>query len=409
METMTIPRRSLIKVGVSAVGATVLSKPAILRAQSADAVKIGVLGDFSTAYASVGGPALLEGVKMAAEDAGSILGKPVEVVSADTQLKPDIASAIARKWYDAQGVDVITDLPTSAMTFAVMDIARERKKVVLATSASSSDITGSHCSPYVAHWTYDTYSVAHSTPTVLAKQGAKTWFFISQDTVAGAVSERDFTEVIKGVGGTIVGSVKVPNNTDDYSSFLLQARDSKADVIIYSVAGTDAVRVVKQAAEFGVMQGGQKMTGVYTMPDDIKAMGLDIAQGLIYATAFDWNLNNDSRAFSKRFLARTGKMPNMDMAGSYSAVLNYLKAVQAAGTKDADRVMATLRSMTFNDPFVQGGTLRVDGRMVHGMYIMQVKSPGRSSGEWDLAQVIADVPADVAVRPLSEGHCPLVK
>ena len=409
MDTMNIRRRSLIQVGASALGAVALAKPTILRAQVTDAVKVGVLGDFSTAYASVGGPALLEGVKMAAEDAGPILGKPVEVVSADTQLKPDVASAIARKWYDAQGVDVITDLPTSAMTFAVMDLARERKKIVLATSASSSDITGSHCSPYVAHWVYDTYSIAHSTPTALAKQGAKTWFFISQDTVAGAVSEKDITEVIKGAGGTVVGSVKVPNNTDDYSSFLLQAKDSKADVIVYSVAGTDAVRAVKQAAEFGVMKDGQKMTGVYTMPDDIKSMGLDIAQGLIYATAFDWNLNDDSRAFSKRFLARTGKMPNMNMAGSYSAVLNYLKAVKAVGTKDADQVVAKLRAMTFNDPFVKGGMLRVDGRMVHGMYVMQVKSPSDSTSEWDLARVIADVPADVAVRPLAAESCPLVK
>ena len=409
MNTTNTSRRHLVQAGALGLGAAVLGMPGILRAQTGAPVKVGVLGDFSTAYASVGGPALLEGVKMAAEDAGPVLGKPVGVVSADTQLKPDIASAIARRWYDTEGVDVITDLPTSAMTFAVMDLARERKKIVLATSASSSDITGPHCSPYVVHWVYDTYSIAHSTPTVLAKQGAKTWFFISQDTVAGAVSERDVTEVIKGAGGTVVGSVKVPNNSDDYSSFILQAKDSKADVIVFSVAGSDAVRVVKQAAEFGVMKGGQKMTGVYTMPDDIKAMGLDVAQGLIYATAFDWNRNDDSRAFSRRFLARAGKMPNMNMAGSYSAVLSYLKAVQAAGTRDADQVMAKLRAMTINDPFVKGGKVREDGRMAHGMYVMQVKSPSQSTGEWDLAQVIAEVPTDVAVRPLGAGNCPLVK
>ncbi|MDB5512880.1 MAG: transporter permease, partial [Enterovirga sp.] len=315
----------------------------------------------------------------------------------------------ARQWFDQDGVDVVTDLPTSAMTFAVSDLAKERKKIVLATSASSSDITGPRCSPYVAHWVYDTYSIAHSTASALVKQGAKTWFFISQDTVAGTISEKDVTDVIIASGGKVLGSVRVPNNSNDYSSFIVQAQGSKADVIVYSVAGADAVRAVKQAAEFGVMKGGQKMTGVYTMPDDIKAMGLEVAQGLVYATAFDWNINDETRAFSRKFLARTGKMPNMNMAGSYSAVLNYLKAVKSAGSKDADKVMATLREMTIDDVFVKGGKLRADGRMAHGMYVMEVKAPSASTGEWDLAKVIAEVPTDVAVRPLTAGNCPLVK
>ncbi|NNM74125.1 ABC transporter substrate-binding protein [Enterovirga sp. DB1703] len=396
--------------GAALAGAATLGMPSILRAQSGKPVKVGVLGDFSTAYASVGGPALLEAVRMAVEDAGgSALGKPVEVVSADTQLKPDLASTIARSWFDVDGVDVITDLPTSAMTFAVMDLARERKKIVLATSASSSDITGPRCSPYVAHWVYDTYSIAHSTASALVKQGAKTWFFITQDTVAGTISEKDVTDVIKSSGGRVLGSVRVPNNSNDYSSFILQAQGSKADVIVYSVAGADAVRAVKQASEFGVMKGGQRMIGTYTMPDDIKAMGLDVAQGLIYATAFDWNLNDETRAYSHRFLARTGKMPNMNMAGSYSAVLSYLKAVEAAGNRDADQVMAKLRGMTLNDVFVKNGKLREDGRMAHGMYVMEAKAPSQSTGEWDLAKVLAEVSTETAVRPLAAGNCPLVK
>lgn len=404
---MSIDRRTLLGMGLIGLGSQL---PMVRRATAAtSAVKIGVLGDYSSAYASVGGTALLEAVKMAIEDTGGqVLGKPVELVYADCQLKIDIGTNIARRWFEREDVDVVVDIPHSGITFAVADLALSRRKIVLATSPASSDITGAKCSPYVAHWTFDTYGIAHSTASALVKSGALKWFFITMDTVTGTAIEKDATSVLIAGGGKVVGSVRVPANTPDFASFLLHAQTSGADVLFFSVAGADAVNLMKQASEFGI-PNSMRIAGSFTMPDDIRGMGLRIAQGLIYSAAFEWNLNDETRAFSKRFLARAGKMPNMNMAGSYSAVGHYLKAVQKAGSKDADVVMSTMRDTPINDVFARNGRLRTDGKMEHGMYVMQVKKPSESTSEWDIAKLIAEVPAIVATRPLAEGNCPLVK
>jgi branched-chain amino acid transport system substrate-binding protein len=403
---MTIDRRALLKAGLIGLGSQL---PIIRRATAATgSVKIGVLGDYSSAYASVGGTALLEAVKMAIEDTGQVLGKPVELVHADCQLKIDIGTNIARRWFEREDVDVVVDIPHSGITLAVADLALPRRKIVLATSAVSSDITGAKCSPYVAHWTFDTYGIANSTAWALVKSGALKWFFITMDTVAGTAIERDATAVLTAGGGKVVGSVRVPINTPDFSSFLLHAQGSGADVLFFSVAGADAVNLMKQASEFGI-SNSMRLAGSFTMPDDVRGMGLRIAQGLVYSAAFEWDLNDETRAFSKRFLARAGKTPNMNMAGSYSAVSHYLKAVQKAGSKEADVVMSTMRETPINDAFARNGRLRVDGKMEHGMYVMQVKKPSESANEWDIAKLVAEIPANVATRPLAEGNCPLVK
>lgn len=373
------------------------------------AVKIGVLGDYTSAYSNVGGRFILEAVKMAVEDfGGKMFGKPIEIMNGDTQLKPDMALSIARQWFD-DGVDMITDIPSTNIAFAVDPLAEQRNKIVMVTSAASSDITGTKCSPNVAHWTYDTYSVARSSASVLMNRGAKTWYFLNQDTATGIAAERDITQVVVEKGGKVLGSVKAPVTASDFSSFILQAQASDADVYALAPAGTAGVTAIKQAVEFGLLKSKSKLVSIFMMPDDVKALGLETAQGLIYATAFDANLNDDTKAFSQRFLKRAGKTPNMNMVGSYSAVLHYLRAVQAVGGKDTAMVMAKMREMPVKDVFTQDGHLRIDGRMSHSMYVVQVKTPAESVNEWDLSKVIATVPASEAVRPLNAGGCPLVK
>ena len=399
---MAVGRRGLILAAAFGVAA-----PA--RAADQGPVKIGVLGDLSSAYASVGGKFLLEAVKMAVEDfGGTLFGKPIEVMSGDTQLKPDVASSIARQWFD-EGVDMITDIPSTNIAFAVGPLAEQRQKIMMVTSAASSDITGPKCSPYVAHWTYDTYSVARSSASALMDRGAKTWFILNQDSATGIAAERDITQVVEERGGRMLGSVKAPVTASDFSSFIVQAQAANADVYAFAPAGSAGVTAIKQASEFGLFRGKSRLVSIFMMPDDVKALGLETAQGLIYSTAFDPNLNQQTQAFTQRFLQRTGKPPNMNMVGSYSATLHYLRAVQAAGTKESGPVMAKMREMPVNDVFAQDGHLRIDGRMSHPMYVVQVKSPSESTNEWDLTKVLATVPASVAVRPLNAGGCPLVK
>lgn len=371
--------------------------------------KIGVLGDYSSAYSAVGGKYVLEAAKMAAEDfGGSVLGRKIELLPGDTQLKPDVASTIARQWFD-EGVEAITDLTSTNITFAVTPLAEQRGKVLLVTSAASSDITGAKCSPVVAHWTYDTYGEARSSGSALIEQGAKTLFFLNQDTVTGQAVERDMTQVFQERGGKVVGSVAAPVAATDFSPFILQAIGAKADVYTFAPAGSALVTAVKQAREFGLTRNGGKIVGVFMMPDDVKAIGLETAQGLLYATAFDPDLNDQTRAFTKRFLERAGKIPNMNMVGTYSAVLHYLQAVKAVGSTDAAPVMAKMRETPVHDVFTDDGHLRIDGKMAHSMYLVQVKSPAESRNEWDLTKVIATIPAGVATRPLNAGGCPLVK
>jgi branched-chain amino acid transport system substrate-binding protein len=401
-----------VNTKIMTIGSAVLLSIVSIAVASADdkkPVKIGVLGDYTSVYASVGGQALFEAAKMAVEDfGGKVLGMPIEVISGDTQLKPDIASTIARRWLDEENVDVITDMPSTNIAYAVTALANERKRILLATSPASSSITGEKCSPYLAHWTYDTYSNAVSLGNVLLKEGAKKWFILSQDSVTGTVTEKDLTDYVKANGGKIVGTVRAPVTASDFSSFLLQAQTAGPDVIAILPAGNASVTAIKQAAEFGLTQAGVKLVSFFMMPDDIRAIGLKEAQGLYFTTAFPWDLNEDTQKFSDRFLKRTGKKPNMNMAGTYSAVTHYLEAVKAAGTKDADAVMKKMREMPVNDVFTRDGKLRIDGRMAHSMYVVKVKPPAQSKDEWDIMQVVSEVPTEIAVRSLGAGGCPLV-
>jgi branched-chain amino acid transport system substrate-binding protein len=334
---------------------------------------------------------------------------PIEVVVADMVNKPDVASSIARKWYDAEGVDMIVDLPTSATALAVMELTKQFEKIVIITEAASSDITGKSCSPYTAHWTYDTYANAHTIGSAIVKQGGDTWFFITADYVFGHSVERDTSEVVKAAGGKVLGDVKAPLNNQDFSAHLLQAQASKAKVIGLANGGGDTINSIKQAAEFGIVQGGQRLAALVMFISDVHSLGLKAAQGLTITEAFYWDLNDETRAFGKRFLERTKRMPSMNQAATYSAVGHYLKAVKAAGTKETKAVMAKMREMPVVDVFTRNGKLREDGRMVHSMYLLEVKSPAESKGEWDVYKVLAEVPGDQAFRPLHEGGCPLVK
>ncbi|WP_164936795.1 ABC transporter substrate-binding protein [Bradyrhizobium vignae] len=373
-------------------------------------LKIGVLSDFSSVYSDIGGMGNVEATKMAIEDfGGQMFGKPIEMISADVLNKPDVASTIARKWWETEGVDMIIDLPTSATALAVMELSRQYEKIMIVTDAASSDITGKSCSPYTAHWTYDTYANAHTVGSAIVKNGGDTWFFLTADYVFGHSVERDTGDVVKASGGKVLGSVKHPLNTADFSSFLLQAQASKAKIIGLANGGGDTINAIKQAGEFGIVAGGQNLAAIVMFISDVHSLGLKLAQGLIITEAYYWDLNDKTRAFGKRFLERVKRMPTMNQAATYSATLHYLKAVQAAGTKDAKTVMAKMRALPVRDAFTDDGVLREDGRMVHSMYLFQVKKPEESKGPWDYYKLLAEVPADQAFRPLKDGGCPLVK
>lgn len=403
---MTTPLQACVLAAVLSV-----SLPAAAQAQATTApVKIGVLADLSGIYSAIGGKGLIDAAKMAIEDAGgSVLGRPVELVSVDTQNKPDLASSKARQWFDTEGVDMVTDLPTSAIALAVAKIGEEKKRVVMVTSAATSDLTGKACSPYTAHWTYDTYALARSTATAVLKNGGDTWFFLTVDYAFGQALERDATEVIKAGGGKVVGGVKHHLSAPDFSSLVLQAQTSKAKVVALANGGGDTVNALKQAAEFGVGRGGQKVAALLTFLSDVKAMGLPLAQGLYLTEAFYWDQNDKTRDWSQRFYKRNGAMPTMTQAGTYGAISHYLKAVKAAGSKDADKVMAQMRSLPINDFMTSNGRLRIDGRVIRDMHLFQVKAPAESKGEWDLYKTVASVPGEQAFRALAEGGCPLVR
>jgi len=373
-------------------------------------LKIGVLSDFSSVYSDIGGQGNVEATKMAIEDfGGQMFGKPIEMVAADVLNKPDVASTIARKWWETEGVDMIIDLPTSATALAVMELSKQYEKVMIVTDAASSDITGKSCSPYTAHWTYDTYSNAHTVGSAIVKNGGDSWFFLTADYVFGHSIERDTGDVVKAAGGKVLGSVKHPLNTADFSSFLLQAQASKAKIIGLANGGGDTINAIKQAGEFGIVAGGQNLAAIVMFISDVHSLGLKLAQGLIITEAYYWDLNDKTRAFGKRFMERVKRMPTMNQAATYSATLHYLKAVQAAGTKDTKTVMAKMRELPVKDAFTDNGILREDGRMVHSMFLFQVKKPEESKGPWDYYKLLAEVPADQAFRPLKDGGCPLVK
>ena len=373
-------------------------------------LKIGVLSDFSSVYSDIGGQGNVEATKMAIEDfGGQMFGKPIDMVAADVLNKPDVASTIARKWWETEGVDMIIDLPTSATALAVMELSKQYEKVMIVTDAASSDITGKSCSPYTAHWTYDTYSNAHTVGSAIVKNGGDSWFFLTADYVFGHSIERDTGDVVRAAGGKVLGSVKHPLNTADFSSFLLQAQASKAKIIGLANGGGDTINAIKQAGEFGIVAGGQNLAAIVMFISDVHSLGLKLAQGLIITEAYYWDLNDKTRAFGKRFQERIKRMPTMNQAATYSATLHYLKAVQAAGTKDTKTVMAKMRELPVNDVMTKNGKLREDGRLVRDMYLFQVKAPSESKGKDDIYKLIATVPGDKAYRPLNEGKCPFVK
>lgn len=374
-------------------------------------VKIGVLNDRSGLYADLSGEGSVIAARMAVEDfKASEKGIAVEIISADHQNKPDIASNIARQWYDQEGVDVIADVPTSSAALAVNDITKEKNKVFLVSGAASSDLTGKACSPNTVHWTYDTWSLAHGTGSAMVAAGGDTWFFLTADYAFGQALERDTAAVVEASGGKVLGSVRHPFPGQDFSSFLLQAQASGAKVIGLANAGGDTINSIKQASEFGITQGGQALAGLLVFVTDVHALGLQTSQGLVLTEAFYWDLNDGTREWSKRFAEKSGgKMPTMVQAGVYASVLHYLKAVEATGGKDPAAVVAKMKEMPTEDPLFGKGQIRQDGRHVHDMYLFRVKTPDKSTGEWDLYEKVATIPADKAFRPLSEGGCPLVK
>ena len=375
-------------------------------------IKIGVLNDQSGLYADLSGQGSVVAAKLAVENfGGKIDGTPIEVIFADHQNKPDVGSNIARQWYDVEKVDVIVDVPTSSVALAINQITKDKNKVFLDSGAATSDLTGKACSPNTIHWTYDTWALANGTGKAVVQSGGDTWFFLTADYAFGHALERDVTAVVKAAGGKVLGSVRHPLNASDFSSFLLQAQASKAKVIGLANAGGDTINSIKAAAEFGITQGGQRLAGLLVFVNDINALGLKVAQGLQLTEAFYWDRDDKTRAWSKRFSDRKkGSEPSMVQAGVYSAVLHYLKAVQALKSDaDGKAVVEKMKQMPTDDEVFGKGSIRVDGRKLHPMYLYQVKSPAESKNPWDYYKLVREIPANEAFRSLSESDCPLVK
>jgi branched-chain amino acid transport system substrate-binding protein len=376
--------------------------------------KIGVLTDLSGLYADLGGQGSIVAAQMAVEDSGmAAKGWKLDVISADHQNKPDVATNIARQWIDVEKVDVLMDVLNSGVALAVNNVVKEKNSVMINSGAASSDLTNAQCTPNTVHWTYDTYMLAHSTGQALVKAGGDTWFFITADYAFGAALERDTTAVVTAAGGKVIGGVKHPLNTADFSSFLLQAQASKAKIIGMANAGGDTTNTIKQASEFGIVSGGQKLAGLLLFITDVNSLGLKVAQGLNLSSTFYWDMNDQTRAFSKRFSERmkTKAEPTMVQAGVYSGLLHYFKALDALGGNphDGAKVVAKMKEMPTDDPLFGKGTIRADGRKIHPAYLFEVKKPSESKGPWDYYKLIGTTPADQAFRPLSESSCPLVK
>jgi len=365
------------------------------------------MNDMSSVYAVGGGKETVEAVRMAVEDAGPVLGQTAEVVFADHQNKPDIGSAIARKWFEVDGVDAIVDVPNSAVGFAVQSLAKDKKKISLFVGALSSDITGPKCDATTTQWAVDTWSLAHVMGSAVLKRGGDRWFFLGADYVFGRALVRDTSAVVEAGGGKVLGAVYAPLNTADFSSFLLQAQPTNPNVIALANSSDDTVNSIKQAVEFGLTANGAQFAAYVLFLEHVQTIGLKAAQGLFLANPFYWNLNDETRAWSKRFEARVGHPPDWDPAMSYSAVAHYLKAVKAAGIRDADAVAAKMRALPVNDFATKNGKVRVDGRVLRDIYLLQVKKPEQATSKWDLYNVVATVPGDQAFRPLDKGGCPL--
>src|SRR5271168_4732023 len=390
-------------MAAAAVGGLLLASPA--QAQ----VKIGVLNDQSGVYADYGGKYSLEAARMAVEDfGGEVLGQKIEIVTADHQNKPDLAASIARRWYDVEGVDMITELTTSSVALAIQELSKQEKKIDIVVGAATSRLTGDACTPYGFHWAFDTHALAVGTGGALVEAGGDTWFFLTVDYAFGYALEKDTTDIINAKGGKVLGSVRIPLNSSDFSSFLLQAQSSKAKIIGLANAGLDTTNSIKQAAEFGIVKGGQKLAGLLLTLAEVHGLGLEAAQGLVLTEGYYWDRDDKSRDFGNRFFKRTGRMPNMIQAGTYSATLQYLKAVKAAGTKDTEAVAKKLKELPVDDQFAQGKVLE-NGRMVHDMYLFEVKKPSESKKPWDYYKQLAVVPGDKAFPSAKDSGCPLTK
>ncbi len=380
-------------------------------ANAAETIKIGVLNDQSGVFADNGGTGSVAAAKLAIEDfGGELLGQKIEVISADHQNKPDIASATARKWFDTEGVDVIADGAASSAGFAILEIARQKNKIFVISGPGSSDFTGKACSPVSFHFNYDTYALSKLTSEAITKAGGNTWYFISADYAFGHALQRDATKFIEAAGGKVIGSAAHPLGSADMASFLLQAQGSKAKVVGLATSGADVQTAIKQAGEFGIVEGGQQLAGLLVFITDVNALGLKATQGLQVTTSFYWDLNDQTRAWAKRYFAATGgKVPSMVQAGVYSGVHHYLAAVKAAGTKDPAVVAKKMHEMKVNDMYNKDVTIRPDGRVLHSMYLVQVKKPDESKYKYDYYKVITTSPGEQAFRPMGDGNCPLVK
>ena len=399
-------KRIILGAALTAVLASGVAQAQI----SGDALKVGVLTDMAGVTADITGKGSLVAAEMAvAEIGGTLLGKPVQVISADHQHKADVGAAIVRRWFDVDGVNAVFDVPNSGVALAVQGIAKERKRIVMYSGAGTTALTNDQCSPYGFHWTYDTYAVSHGTASAVVQAGGNSWFFLASDYAFGHQLQADATAVVNSAGGQVVGAIRHPLNTADFSSFLLQAQASKAKVIGIANAGNDTINAMKQANDFGIVQGGQNLAALILFLQDIHGLGLNAAQGTYLTTASYWDLNDATRAWSKAFMAKTGMMPSMLHAGVYGSVRHYLKAVAKAGSYDADKVAAAMREIPIEDVFSQDAKIRDDGRVTRTMYLAKVKKPADSKYPWDYLEIVKTIAPDQTVWPLSESKCSLVK
>ncbi|GIL38180.1 ABC transporter substrate-binding protein [Roseiterribacter gracilis] len=401
-------KKTMFAVALAAT--TALAMPALAQDKfSGGQVKIGILNDQSGPYADYGGKSSVEAAKIAIEEfGGKVAGKPIVLVDADHQNKPDVASNIARQWYDADGVDMIAELTTSSVALAVQSLSKEKNKIDMVVGAATSALTNDACTATGFHWAFDTYSLARGTGGALVKAGGNSWFFLTADYAFGHQLEKDTSNFVTEAGGKVLGAVRHPLNTADFSSFLLQAQASKAQVVGLANAGTDTTNAVKQAADFGIVKGGQKLAGLLFTLSEVHALGLEKAQGLVLTEAYYWDRDDKSREFAKKFMERTKRAPNMIQAGTYSAVRSYLKAVEAAGTDATDAVAAKLRELPVDDAFSKG-KVAADGSFVHDMYLFEVKKPSESKAPWDYYKLLQTIPAAESFTPAAKSTCPLVK
>jgi branched-chain amino acid transport system substrate-binding protein len=377
---------------------------------SGDVIKIGVLSDMSGLYADIGGPGSVEAARMAIADfGGGVNGKKVELISADHQNKPDVGSAIATRWFGSDGLDAIVDVPNSSVALAVQEVARTTNKVLLISGAAASDLTGKACSPTSVHWTYDTLALANGTGAAIVKGGGDTWFFITADYAFGHNLERDTSRVVEEYGGMVLGSVLAPLGTADFSSYLLQAQNSRAKVIGLANAGGDTINSIKQAGEFGILEGGQKLAGLLVFFSDIHSLGLQATHGLLMTSAFYWDQNDQTRAWSKRFMDKIKREPTMVQAGVYGAIMHYLAAIKATGSDDGLTVVKQMKATPVNDFMTKNGKIREDGTLVRDMYLFEVKKPSESNAPWDYYKQIAVIPGEEAFKLPGPNQCPLVK